>query len=160
METQIHPADYLNTVHARAIGDLLNHYAEDPIGGGEALPLHVRERVAGELAKRTNAFSFLAFQGECAVGLVNCFEGFSTFACQPLINVHDVVVTASARGQGISRKLLERVEQVARVRGCCLLMLEVLEDNESAKVAYRKAGFEQARFDARRGYMQLWCKPL
>ena len=34
-----------------------------------------------------------------AVGLVNCIEGFSTFACRPLVNVHDVVVRESHRGR-------------------------------------------------------------
>ena len=31
-------ASYTNAVHADAIGLLLNHYAEDPMGGGHSLP--------------------------------------------------------------------------------------------------------------------------
>jgi hypothetical protein len=30
-------------------------------------------------------------EAEVAVGLVNCFEGFSTFACKPLVNVHELL---------------------------------------------------------------------
>ena len=31
-------ASYTNPVHAEAIGLVLNHYAEDPMGGGHSLP--------------------------------------------------------------------------------------------------------------------------
>ena len=41
-----------------------------------------------------------------AVGLIDCFAGFSTFAAKPLLNVHDIVVHASRRGQGIAQALL------------------------------------------------------
>jgi hypothetical protein len=31
------------------------------------------------------------------------FEGFSTFACKPLLNIHDIVVAKEDRGCGSSR---------------------------------------------------------
>lgn len=37
-------------------------------------------------------FSVLAFDADQPVGLINAIEGFSTFACKPLINIHDVIV--------------------------------------------------------------------
>ena len=52
----------------------------------------------------------LAFDGEKPVGLVNCIEGFSTFACRPLVNVHDVVVLVTHRGQRIAQRMLAMVE--------------------------------------------------
>jgi len=85
-------ASYTNPVHAEAICLVLNHYAEDPMGGGQPLPAHVLEQLPAELARRPHAFSVLAFVGGEPAGLVNCFEGFSTFACRPLVNVHDVSV--------------------------------------------------------------------
>lgn len=74
-------ASYTNPVHADAIGRVLNHYAEDPMGGGHSLPSDLLRQLPAELAKRPHAFSVLAFVGGEPAGLVNCFEGFSTFAC-------------------------------------------------------------------------------
>ncbi len=91
-------ASYTNPVHAEAICLVLNHYAEDPMGGGQPLPANVLEQLPAELARRPHAFSVLAFVGGEPAGLVNCFEGFSTFACRPLVNVHDVSVVKKFRG--------------------------------------------------------------
>lgn len=101
-------ASYTNPVHAEAICLVLNHYAEDPMGGGEPLSADVLQQLPAELAKRPYAFSVLAFVGGEPAGLVNCFEGFSTFACRPLVNVHDVAVVAKFRGLGLSQKMLQR----------------------------------------------------
>jgi len=64
------------------------------------------------LAACPQAFSVLAFAGgdeTTPVGLVNCFEGFSTFACRPLVNVHDVAVLGSYRGRCIAQFLQKKL---------------------------------------------------
>ena len=153
-------ASYSNPVHAEAIGVLLNHYAEDPMGGGRPLEQDLLRQLPAELAKRPQAFSVLAFVGGTPAGLVNCFEGFSTFACRPLVNVHDVVVMDQFRGLGLSQKMLQKVEEIARQRGCCKITLEVLEGNAVAQSAYRKFGFDDSVFDPQHGRMLFWSKPL
>ena len=153
-------ASYTNAVHADAIGLLLNYYAEDPMGGGHSLPADLLQQLPAELAKRPHAFSVLAFVGGEPAGLVNCFEGFSTFACRPLVNVHDVVVKEQFRGLGLSQKMLQKVEEIARQRGCCKITLEVLEGNTLAQAAYRKFGFDDSVFDPAHGRMLFWNKPL
>lgn len=159
-EVLVLQASYSNPVHAEAIGFLLDQYATDAMGGGAPLSLDTRQQLAIELAKRPHAFSVLAFIGGEPVGLVNCFEGFSTFACRPLVNIHDVVVIASARGQGISQKMLIKVEEIARQRGCCKMTLEVLEGNQVAQGAYRKLGFSDYQLDPEMGRALFWHKPL
>jgi GNAT superfamily N-acetyltransferase len=99
------------------------------------------------LAARPQAFSVLAYDGEQPVGLINCIEGFSTFACKPLVNVHDVVVLASHRGQRVTQRMLGRVEDEARSRGACKLTLEVLSGNQSALRAYEREGFANYQLD-------------
>ena len=153
-------ASYTNAVHADAIGLLLNSYAEDPLGGGHSLPADLLQQLPAELAKRPHAFSVLAFVGGEPAGLVNCFEGFSTFACRPLVNVHDVMVKEQFRGLGLSQKMLQKVEEIARQRGCCKITLEVLEGNALAQSAYRKVGFDDSVFDPAHGRMLFWHKPL
>lgn len=152
-------ARYDDPAHADALVTLLDHYARDPAGGGAPLGDFVRENLVRELAARPFVFSVLAFDGETPVGLVNAIEGFSTFACRPLVNVHDVVVRASHRGRGIAARMLAEVEAVARERGACKLTLEVLQGNAPARALYEKLGFAGYQLDPAMGqarFMQKW----
>ena len=153
-------ARYDYPAHAAALLDLLDAYARDPAGGGEALGDFARENLIAELAARPFIFSVLAFDGETPVGLVNAIEGFSTFACRPLVNVHDVVVAASHRGRGIAARLFAEVEAIARERGACKLTLEVLDGNASARALYRRLGFAAYRLDPAMGHAQFLQKWL
>lgn len=117
-------ADYANPVHAAALVQLLDEYALDPMGGGHALSDFAKAHLVAALAQRPQAFSVLAFEGDQPVGLVNCIEGFSTFACRPLVNVHDVTVLPSHRGQRVGEHMLALAEVIARERGACKLTLE------------------------------------
>ncbi|KHK64689.1 GNAT family acetyltransferase [Pseudomonas fluorescens] len=153
-------ASYSNPIHAEAICHVLNGYAEDPMGGGHSLPAEVLAHLPEELAKRAHAFSVLAFVNGEPAGLINCFEGFSTFACRPLVNVHDVAVMPAFRGLGLSQKMLQKVEDIARQRGCCKITLEVLEGNAVAQASYAKFGFSAGMFDPAHGRMLFWTKPL
>ena len=159
-EVLVLQASYTNPIHAEAICLVLNHYAEDPMGGGEPLSADVLRQLPAELAKRPYAFSVLAFVGGEPAGLVNCFEGFSTFACRPLVNVHDVAVVSKFRGLGLSQKMLQKVEEIARQRGCCKITLEVLEGNDVAQASYAKFGFAAGMFDPAHGRMLFWIKAL
>lgn len=160
MHIEIIQADYLNPKHAADIATLLNAYACDPMGGGKPLSIDVMENLATELSQRPHAFSILAYINGEAAGLVNCFELFSTFACKPLINIHDVVVVRAHRRHGLSHKMLSMVETIARERGCCKLTLEVLSGNDVAKSSYNKLGFNNYELDPKLGSAMFWEKPL
>jgi GNAT superfamily N-acetyltransferase len=153
-------ADYRNPAHARALVDLLDTYASDPTGGGAPLAAGVKAGLPAALAARPQAFSVLAYDGEAPVGLVNCIEGFSTFACKPLVNVHDVVVLASHRGRRVAQRMLARVEDEARARGACKLTLEVLSGNRSALRAYEREGFAGYQLDPAFGTAMFLQKKL
>ncbi|MEJ8809805.1 GNAT family N-acetyltransferase [Variovorax ureilyticus] len=153
-------ADYRNASDARAVVALLDAYARDPAGGGTPLAPDVLAGLPDALAARPQAFSVLAYDGEQPVGLVNCIEGFSTFACKPLVNVHDVVVLASHRGRRVTQRMLARVEQEARVRGACKLTLEVLSGNGSALRAYEREGFAGYQLDPAYGTAMFLQKKL
>jgi ribosomal protein S18 acetylase RimI-like enzyme len=152
-------ANYADAAHMAALLGLLDGYARDPMGGGEPLSAFALQNLPAALAGRPTLFSVLAFDGTLPVGLINCVEGFSTFACQPLVNVHDVVVAASHRGQGIAEKMLVKVEAIARERGACKLTLEVLSGNHAAQKLYRRVGFDNYQLDPGMGqaqFMQKW----
>lgn len=152
-------ADYADPAHALALALLLDAYASDPAGGGEGLSDFAKQNVVRELAARPQAYSVLAFDGEQPVGLVNCIEGFSTFACKPLVNVHDVAVLASHRGRGIAEQMLALCESIARERGAVKMTLEVLSGNQGAVRLYVRIGYAGYQLDPAMGtarFLQKW----
>ena len=160
MNIEVLVADYSNSVHAADTIELLNAYAEDPMGGGAPLSKHVQKNLIAELAKLPNAFSVLCYVDGAAAGLVNCLIGFSTFKCKPLVNIHDVFVAKQFRYQGLSQRLLSEVQRVAMERGCCRLTLEVLDRNEPAKKAYSSFGFGANQIDSAKGKTLFWQKAI
>ena len=153
-------ADYTSPLHARAVVMLLDAYASDPAGGGEPLGDFAKANLIDQLAARPQAFSVLAFDGDQPVGLVNCIEGFSTFACKPLVNVHDVAVLASHRGRRVAGQMLALCEVIARERGACKMTLEVLQGNRSAIRLYERIGFAGYQLDPAMGQAQFFQKWL
>jgi len=157
---QVVIADYRDPKHAADLVALMDEYARDPFGGGEPLAENCRQALTAKLAEFPGAFSVLAYRGDQPLGLVNCFMGFSTFTCKPLVNIHDVVVSESVRGGGICTAMFEKVVAVARERGCCKLTLEVLEKNLPAQAAYRKIGFRPYALDESFGQAEFWQRYL
>jgi len=143
--------DLADPAHARALLALLDEYAAGPTGRGYGLDAGVRERLPAVLAARPYYVGWLAFVDGEPAGVVNCFEGVSTFRAQPLLNIHDIAVSARLQRRGIGSALLAAVEAEARARGCCKVTLEVLEGNAPAVAAYRKAGFEPYALDPAMG---------
>lgn len=160
---RIRRANYRAEADRAALIHLLNAYAQDPMGGGEPLAAEVRARLCDDLAAHPLAASFIAWAatgaGEQAVGLVNTFEGYSTFKARPLLNVHDVAVLPAWRGRGVGQALLAACEQHARQRGCCKLTLEVLTGNARALKSYERFGFAPYTLNPADGQalmMQKW----
>jgi GNAT superfamily N-acetyltransferase len=152
--------DLENEAISAAWLDLLEHYARDPMGGGTGLSAYARANLVGELRRHPGFHGALAWHGDEAVGLIDCFAGFSTFAARPLLNVHDVVVRSDQRGQGIGRALLAWAETRARELGCCKLTLEVLANNVRAMAVYRAAGYAPYMLDPAAGNALLLQKTL
>ena len=152
--------DLSNPVESAAWLALLEHYAQDPMGGGSGLSAYARQHLVAELANHPGFHGALAWEGENAVGLINCFSGFSTFAARPLLNIHDIVTRAERRGQGIGQALLAWAESRARQLGCCKLTLEVLSNNRRAMASYEQAGFAPYVLDPQAGHALFLQKYL
>ena len=160
MAVQIVLANYTNPQHAQDLVLLLNNYALDPMGGSEGLSEHTKTNLVSALNQTENAFSVLCYVDNKPAGLINCFQGFSTFKCKPIINIHDVTVSSEYRGLGLSSQMMEKVQKVAQERGACKLTLEVLEGNTVAQNAYKKMGFSGYELDPKMGKAMFWEKPL
>jgi GNAT superfamily N-acetyltransferase len=153
-------ADLSLPSHEETIIYLLNEYAKDEMGGGTELSIFVKNNLVSELKKRQGVYIILAFVDGQPAGLVNCFEGFSTFACKPLLNIHDVIVISGYRGRGISKKMLNKAEEIALGLGCCKLTLEVLEGNTIAQMAYKSCGYSGYELNPKMGRAMFWQKKL
>ena len=153
-------ADLTNPLHADALISLMESYSLDPMGGGKELSEYAIVHLVKALNDRKDTYVILAYLKNQAVGLITCIEGFSTFVCKPLLNIHDAVVLKEYRGQGILKKMLIEAENIAIETGCCKLTLEVLEGNIPAQSAYAKYGFVGYELDPQMGKALFWEKTL
>ncbi len=152
-------ADTADPRDAADVVALLDAYARDPMGGGEPLRDDVKARLPGDLAANPQAFSLLARLDDAAVGLANCFMGYSTFAAAPLVNLHDLAVLPGHRGAGIGRALLAAVEAEGLKRGAVKITLEVLSGNP-ARHLYAACGYGDYQLDPAAGHALFWQKRL
>ena len=157
---EIFEADLQRVEHQRAVVELVDAYAQDPMGDGKPLADEVKQSLIPALQKHPTTLILLAYQQEKPVGLAVCFLGFSTFAARQLINIHDLAVLPDYRGQGIGRRLLEAVEAKAQELGCCKLTLEVDERNRRALQLYRAIGFDASNRIPQSGVALFMTKPL
>ena len=160
MQIEIIVSDYSNKKHADDLISLFHDYAIDPMGGNESLDQYVKDNLAKELSNVPNAFSVLCYVDGQPAGFANCFEGFSTFKCKPLINIHDIAVKQQYRGKKLSQIMLNKIEKIAHQKGCCKITLEVLEGNKPAQQAYLKYGFAPYKLSGDNGCAQFWQKQV
>ena len=152
--------DLTDPRHCAALFALLDEYAAGPTGRGYGLDAEVRHQLPALLAARPHYCGWLAYVGDEPAGVLNGFEGVSTFKARPLLNIHDIAVSPRWQRHGIGRALLAAAQAEALARGCCKLTLEVLQGNSGALAAYAQAGFEPYELDPAMGRAVFLEKPL
>lgn len=111
--------------------DLGDDYAADRSTLAEAL--------GGEAP---GSFAFLATRDGAPLGAVLASQVFSTTRGGAGLFVSDLWVEASARGQGLSRRLLSAALREGARRGFgVFIKLSVYHDNPDARAAYSRLGF-------------------
>lgn len=158
-------ADWSKPADCDAVVGLLQSYAMNTFGGGEPLSQFAADNLPTAMAATPGAFSVIGWlAGEDSerkpAALANCFTTLSTFACKPLINIHDLYVDDIARGQGAGQAIMDFVEQQARSRGCCKVTLEVLTGNTHAIGAYERFGFVPYMMDEANGHAVFMHKTI
>lgn len=131
------------------------------MGSNKPLPEYVQMNLIPGLRRHpTTRIVFAESKTEenvwSVVGMALCFLGFSSFRAKPLLNIHDLIVQDDARGLGIGGKLLDAVADLARSENCCLVTLEVRQDNPARRL-YAKKGFA-ALEEPLAGDAMLWAK--
>jgi len=153
-------ADLNNEKHASDFMHVLSNYAEDPMGGGAPLSNYVKEHLVSKLKEQQNNVIVLCYVDGQIAGISNCFIGFSSFKAKHLLNIHDFAILPTFRGQGLSKHLLDKTEEIAKEKDCCKLTLEVLENNNKAKRVYQAFGFEGYELNPAMGKAIFWQKEL
>lgn len=152
--------DYAQQAQVDTLLGLLQMYATDPMGGGEAISSDVLAKLPESLKSKSFMHSFIIYKFDEAVGFANCIESFSTFSASSILNIHDFAVSSTNRGKGIGQVLMEGIESFARENAYTKLTLEVLTGNTPAIRAYQKAGFSPYQLDPELGDAQFWQKSI
>jgi len=153
-------ADLNNEQHVSDFMHVLGDYAEDPMGGGAPLSDYAKQNLIALLKSVDNNTIVLCYVSGKIAGIANCVFTISSFKAKPVLNIHDFAISPEFRGRGLSKSMLDRVEQLARDKGCCKLTLEVLENNHRAKKVYETFGFEGYELNPAMGKAVFWEKGL
>ncbi|MEY2342656.1 N-acetyltransferase family protein [Acidithiobacillus sp. IBUN Pt1247-S3] len=159
MDWKVLQVDFTSEDHRRALTGLLDGYARLPVGQGKSLGAERLAAIWRALGERSWVHAFLAFEHGEPVALAICLEGFSTFQCAPLLNIHDFYVADAYQGQGVGKRFLHAVADTAERLGFCKITLEVLESNLPAKALYRRLGFAPYHNETA-GNAEFWQKAL
>ena len=157
-DLRIRRADLGHPRDLAAIADLVAAFgAED----GNVPSWHARESLGQHLRSRAS-FVLLAEDRATrhAVAMLIAQRNLSSFTALDSCNIHDVYVTADARGRGIARRLMHVAEAHARALGCGKMTLEVNTDNHPALALYRSLGYDVPDADFPPGATLFVKKPL
>ncbi len=135
--------DLNNQKHCSALLQLLNDYMLDEMGIGEPMPGELGPRIINGLKNHKAYIGFFACMEDDFAALANCNLNFSTWKGQPLINIHDFIVSPNFRKQGVGCFLLDEISKYASEKGYCRINLEVRHDNLKAQKLYKKVGFKE-----------------
>jgi GNAT superfamily N-acetyltransferase len=97
----------------------------------------LREHLFGA---RPYAEVIIAKDREGAAGFALFFHNYSTFLTKPGLYLEDLFVLPERRGNGVGRRLLARLAEIAVERGCGRLEWSVLDWNEPAIGFYKRLG--------------------
>jgi len=143
-QIEVVDADLSDQRQAEEFLRLIAEYMADPMG--EAPPWNDEQRscVISELQKQPGLQVIFAKDDSKFVGVVTCFQTFSTFLAKPMLNIHDIYVDSDYRECGVGKLLIQKVEEKAIENQCGKITLEVRKDNLSARGLYKSQGYSEA----------------
>lgn len=82
----------------------------------------------------------LAWQGDKAVGMVQCVYHRTNWSIKNACYLQDLFVSPEVRGKGVGRQLIEHVYAAARDKDCCKVHWLTQETNAAAIQLYERIG--------------------
>ena len=74
--------------------------------------------------------------------------------CKPFLVIENVVVSSRTRRQGVGKKLMQRIEELAKERGCWYMILVSGEKRKEAHRFYEALGFKEEQVEGYRKYVK------
>lgn len=140
MSIEIRRADLASDADLAAVVSMTQVYASDPNALGRPLGPNPTARLPEAMRAHPGLIVFLAWDRSDPVGVATCVLSFSSFRAAPVLNIHDLAVVPTHRGQGVGARLLDAVATAGKELGCCKVTLEVSPTNPARRL-YEASGF-------------------
>ena len=99
-------------------------------------------RFLSERLAAPDSKSFGAFDPDGVLqGFALCHLTHNSLRLAPAWILHDLFVDPASRRQGMARKLLDHIHEVAGAGGACEVTLSTAHTNQSARTLYESAGY-------------------
>jgi len=98
--------------------------------------------LAGRILQKESILYFAKAENGQAVGFTQCYPLFSSTRMKRLWLLNDLFVDAKFRGQGISKLLIGRVQELARQTKAAGVLLETEKTNDIGNQLYPRMGFD------------------
>ncbi|MCB1954537.1 MAG: GNAT family N-acetyltransferase [Rhodocyclaceae bacterium] len=124
---------------------------------GRVLGVASFESMLGGLCREfsfRHLYARLGFMGALRARCVLALLGRTEAPAELLLD--GLIVARGARGRGLGRGLLDRIDQIARAQGCSEIRLDVVDRAHHALPDYERLGFEPRRS----GWTGLLCRML
>ena len=105
-------------------------------------PLTARRFLTSRL-EGEDSVVFLATSGTVGCGFVQLYPSFCSVAARPIWILYDLFVAASARRQGVARRLMQAASSLASAAGAQRLVLSTADDNRAAQELYESLGYRR-----------------
>jgi len=97
--------------------------------------------LAGRMIQKESIVYLAKAENGKAVGFTQCYPLFSSTSMKRLWLLNDLFVDAEYRGQGISKLLIGRVQELARQTNAAGVLLETEKTNDIGNQLYPRTGF-------------------
>lgn len=113
---------------------------------GYVVPAHLVGDRLRRFAENDHRWVLVAEEGGRLIGMLAV--SWHEWLCheRPLARITELVVTSTARGQGVGRMLIEEAAALATRRGCELIELTTALRRHEAHAFYEAAGFERTSY--------------
>ncbi len=102
----------------------------------------IHPEVVHQLCERHEFLAYLCFKDYRPAGFATCFESFSTYKSKVVVNIHDLMISGTFRGQKLGPFLLQGLIEDCQSRDVLKVTLEVKKGNTAARNLYSSFGFE------------------
>jgi ribosomal protein S18 acetylase RimI-like enzyme len=99
--------------------------------------------------------TFLALDGDRAVGFTQLYPSFSSVSMRRLWILNDLFVAPESRGERVGERLIERAVTLARETNAKGIQLETAHSNVSGQKLYERLGFQREDLEFRTYFLSV-----